>query len=134
MRPVAEPSARREAAALLEAFLARAITSDDLEGRWPRSCDPALEEIRLAVWLTYDDFEPVPGPSCGHELVQRCVDFLHSSEAYGWHVPHRWQRVLGTCVGLLSLGFLKPRFSAPTLDAPWPFSAPPAAGTPGPRR
>ena len=116
--------ARAKAAELLEAFLSGRLSNDELEAGWPESVDPALGEIRRAVWLTYDDEREQIGPSSDPELVRRCAAFMRTTEPYTWPVPRLWQRALGTCVGILTLGAVKLRLAGPGIDAPWPFSPP----------
>lgn len=115
--------ARARAAQLLEAYKEGDLSSDELESRWPESADPALDEIRRAVWLTYDDVEPSGAPISAAEraLLERCMRFLRTNEPYEWPVPRLWERILGVIVGMLTLGLVKIRSAAPTIDEPWPF-------------
>ena len=108
--------ARDQAANLLEAYLAATISNDELERRWPqRSSDPALEEIRRAVWLSYDDERTHNGPIAAQDLVRRCADFLRTNEPYAWPIPKLWQRLV---TWPLTLGLIK---SGPDFKEPWPF-------------
>ena len=118
----ANAAAREKAAELIERFLAKPITNDELEDSWPLApSDPAIEEIRHAVWLTYDDLEEQLGPSGGHELLRRCANFLRSDEAYAWPVPRRWQRVLATLVSIGMLGIVKLELPGLSItDESWP--------------
>ncbi|MCC6338154.1 MAG: hypothetical protein IT380_29695 [Myxococcales bacterium] len=115
-----DAEARARAADLLNSFLEGQLTNDELERKWPSSSDPAVEEIRRAVWLTYDDDRKQFGPTSGHELIQRCAAFLRTTEPYSWPVPRFWQRALGACVGVMTLGAVKLRLAGPSVDAPWP--------------
>lgn len=121
--------ARARAVALLEDFLAARISNDELEDSWPTaSLDPAIDEIRRAVWLTYDDLHEQFGPSVDHGLIGRCAAFLRTSEPYRWPVPKPWQRVLGASVSILTLGMVELPLAGPRVDEPWPY-LPPEDGT-----
>lgn len=118
-------SARAIAAELIRQFLESRITNDELEEEWPKSSDPVLEEIRLAVWKTYDDESEHLGPLGGEELLLRCEAFLRTVEPYEWPVPSRWWRLCGALVGIASLGAHRLTRAGPPIDAPWPFREPP---------
>jgi hypothetical protein len=122
--PPIDPLARTRGAQLLESFSNGELSSDALEDRWPDSSDPALDEIRRAVWLTYDDFEPSTEPLRGgdKELVGRCSRFLQTNQPWAWPVPRTWQRLLGLVVSLVTLGQIRPKWAGPGVDEPWPFT------------
>ena len=116
-----DAEARARALVLLEDFAAARISNDDLEDRWPASEDLALGEIARAVWLTYDDLEEQYGPSADFGLIGRCTAFLRANEPWSWPAPTAWQRLLGACVGVLTLGAVQLSLAGPRLDPPWPF-------------
>jgi hypothetical protein len=108
---------------LIERFMRSEISSDQLEEQWPQSDDVAIEQIRLAVWYTYDDLYDHRGPLGDREMLQRCAAFLRTSQPYTWRVPTVWERLVGTSVGIATLGLVKFKSTGPELDAPWPFNA-----------
>jgi hypothetical protein len=116
---------RGRAVALLENFLAARISNDELEDSWPTdSLDPALEEIRRAVWLTYDDLHEHLGPTADHGLIDRCAAFLRTREPYRWPIPKLWQRIVGACVSIMTLGRVELALAGPRVDEPWPYLPP----------
>lgn len=119
-----DPDARRHAAELLAQYVDKQITNDRLERGWPKSNDPALEAIRLAVWLSYDDERTHFGPLAEAEMIQRCIDYLKTDEEYAWPTPSCWVRILALPLTVLTVGRFEQHLWGIMSHPQWPFRPP----------
>lgn len=107
------------------------MTNDELEARWPTSCDPAVNEIRNAVWMLYSDLreyrlvgdDRLPMPA--RRDVARWIVFLHGQHAYEWPVRPAALEFAQSVVNVLTLGLTVRlwawRFSTHGHVEVWPF-------------
>ncbi len=97
-----DPTARRAAARLIREFGDGVITNDQFVDQWPKSPDPALDEISQRLWFTYDDLREhkLAGRFAlkpeAHEYYRRCAMFLDLDRPYPWPRlrPNVWSRAL----------------------------------------
>lgn len=83
-----DAKSRAKAAKLIREFLDGQITNDEFDEQYPRSQDPALQNIWQCLWVFWSDLEThrlEREHALGSQqqaLFERCIAFLHTDLEY----------------------------------------------------